>query len=53
VKEVGANAKNGRLALNGMSRMVAGGGAFPSVDRSEVFGKPLFRIPLLRWRTQN
>lgn len=51
VKRVGALAKNGRVALNGMPKFEDGSARRSSVDRSEVFGKPLMRIPLVRWRT--
>ncbi len=50
VKEVGAIAKNGRVALNGMSRMSTGASRHSSVSRDEVFGKIIGRIPLLRRR---
>ncbi len=50
VKEVGAIAKNGRVALNGMSRLSTNGSRLGSVSRDEVFGKILARVPLLRWR---
>lgn len=50
VREVGAITVNDRVSLLGMSRLIAGNGGESAVEHASVYGKILFRIPLLRWR---
>lgn len=50
IKKVATITLRGRIALHGMSEHGATGEGQSSVDRQEVLGKLMFRIPVLRWR---
>lgn len=50
VKKVATITLKGRFALHGMSEHGTSETRLGSVDKSEVLGKLLFRIPLIRWR---
>ena len=50
VTQVSDISVNGRVALHGLSRLIRDKGGERAVERSDVYGKFLFRIPLLRWR---